>query len=177
MRTWSDEKNKSRFYNCKISRTFCYPSAKTFSMPIVKSILKFYVGDGKGWADPFSNNSTIAEYRNDLCEDYENAQFHMDAVDFLKKFENGSLNGALFDPPYSLNQSNIHYGGRRMIRSSVVMDEIARIVRKDGIVISFGWNSTGLGYRRGFEKIEITIINHGGRRNDTIVVVERKIRP
>lgn len=50
-----------------------------------------------------------------------------------------------------------------------------RIVHQGGIVISFGWNSTGIGKKYGFEKIEILLVAHGSQHNDTIVVVERKI--
>lgn len=54
------------------------------------------------------------------------------------------------------------------------MDEIARIVAPGGLVISFGWDSTGMGKGRGFETVEILLVNHGACHNDTIVTVERK---
>lgn len=53
-------------------------------------------------------------------------------------------------------------------------NEISRILKPNGIVISFGWNSCGIGKNRGFEIIEILLVCHGGHHNDTIVVVERK---
>ena len=54
--------------------------------------------------------------------------------------------------------------------------EIARVVKPNGIVISFGWNSNGIGKTKGFEIIEILLVSHGGNHNDTICVVERKIK-
>ena len=54
--------------------------------------------------------------------------------------------------------------------------EISRIVKKDGIVISCGWNSGGMCKCNGFEIQEILLINHGGPHNDTIVVVDKKIK-
>lgn len=52
--------------------------------------------------------------------------------------------------------------------------EIGRIVKKDGIVITCGWNSGGIGKKYGFEIIEILLVPYGGWHNDTIVTVERK---
>ena len=53
--------------------------------------------------------------------------------------------------------------------------EIKRIVHPDGLVLSFGWNSGGIGKTNGFEMLEILLVNHGGPHNDTICVAERKL--
>ena len=53
-------------------------------------------------------------------------------------------------------------------------DEIARISKLGSVVMSFGWNSNGMGKSRGFSQEEILIVAHGGNHNDTIVTVERK---
>jgi hypothetical protein len=55
-------------------------------------------------------------------------------------------------------------------------DEIARVVRPRGKVISFGWNSNGMGEGRGFKKLKILLVYHGGAHNDTICVVEQKMK-
>jgi len=54
-------------------------------------------------------------------------------------------------------------------------NEIARIVPVGGKVISFGWNSAGMGLKRGFKIIRIMMVAHGGQHNDTIVTVEEKV--
>ena len=53
--------------------------------------------------------------------------------------------------------------------------EIARITKPNSIVITFGWNTNGIGKTKGFEIIEILLVAHGGSHNDTICVVERKL--
>lgn len=53
--------------------------------------------------------------------------------------------------------------------------EIGRIVKPDGIVLCFGWNSGGIGKKLGFEMIEIQLISHGGNHNDTICTAEIKL--
>ena len=49
-----------------------------------------------------------------------------------------------------------------------IKNEITRILKPNGIVISFGWNSGGIGKVNGFNIIEILMIAHGGNHNDTI---------
>ena len=44
----------------------------------------------------------------------------------------------------------------------------------NGIVISFGWNSVGMGFNRGFRQVEIVLISHGMHHNDTIAVMEER---
>ena len=41
-------------------------------------------------------------------------------------------------------------------------------------VITFGWNSGGIGKKYGFEIIRILLVPHGGWHNDTICTVEVK---
>ena len=50
------------------------------------------------------------------------------------------------------------------------------MVKKDGIVITCGWNSGGIGKKYGFEIIEILLVPHGGWHNDTIITVEKKVK-
>jgi hypothetical protein len=41
-------------------------------------------------------------------------------------------------------------------------------------VLSFGWNSAGMGKKYGFEQIEIMLVCHGAAHNDTICLAERR---
>jgi len=49
------------------------------------------------------------------------------------------------------------------------------ILADNAVVLSFGWNSAGMGEKRGFEIIEILLCAHGGGHNDTICVAEKRI--
>ena len=53
-------------------------------------------------------------------------------------------------------------------------NEIARVVKSGGKVISFGWNSGGIGKKNGFDIERILLVPHGGPHNDTIVTVDIK---
>ena len=106
----------------------------------------------------------------------------MDALKFLQTFDDNSVDGVLFDPPYSPRQVQECYEGisgdlkwdGRMTFWSKAKDEVARIVKPRGKVICCAWNSMGLGQGRGFEMTRILLVPHGGSRNDTIVTVEIK---
>ena len=166
-----------------INRKWAMPSSKTFSIkPIVELIDKYNV-DGCVSIDPFANDSKIAMITNDIDTQYD-TDYNMDATDFLKMFEDESVDLVLYDPPYSVRQVSECY---RKLGMSVNMQttqasywtkqkkEIARILRKGGHCITCGWNSGGIGSSNGFEIQEILLVAHGGWHNDTIVTVDKKI--
>ena len=161
----------------RLVRVWDMPHKHTFLIKTVQCLLRRFMQSGKGWADPFANDRSPAQHTNDINPETF-AESHLDAVDFLKKFDDNSLNGVLLDPPYSMHQCTISYEGygtERVIALTPVYDEIARIVKPGGIVITFGWNSNGIGSGRNFNMIEVVIIPHGGHHNDTIVTVEKKL--
>lgn len=106
----------------------------------------------------------------------------MDALDFLKTFGDGVIDGILYDPTYSSRQvrecydgigDSIQWDGKTTFWSKT-KDECARILKPGGKVICFGWNSMGLGMNRGFDMTRILLVAHGGVHNDTICTVEVK---
>jgi hypothetical protein len=161
----------------KLVRVWDMPNRHTFLIPVVQSLLRRYVDSGTRWVDPFANDHSPAQFTNDINPQTQTKE-HLDAVEFLKGFGPDTIYGALLDPPYSLHQctaSYAGYGGQRVNALTPVYDELARIVEPSGLVLSFGWNSNGLGIGRNFEMIEVVLIPHGGHHNDTIITVERKM--
>ena len=154
------------------------PTIWTFRIKPVAALLERYqVGDG--WADPFAGENSPAQYANDI-EGRGNA-YQMDALDFLRTIADCTVSGVLFDPPYSTEQCLRRYtpkqGGTagRAEYWARCKDEIARILKPGGICISFCWDSTGIGKKRGFEIIEVMLLCHGACHNDTIVTIDRKL--
>ena len=121
---------------------------------------------------------------NDIDPQYE-TDYSLDALDFLKVFDEGSVDLVLYDPPYSPRQVSEVY---KKLGMSVNMQttqasywgnqkkEISRIVKVGGYVMTFGWNSGGIGKTKGFEIVEILMVAHGGWHNDTIVTIEKKVK-
>ena len=167
----------------KVSRVWEMPNSNTFDIKCIKKLIAKYHKIGDDSIDPFANKNRTAKITNDLNPDYD-TDYNMDAVEFLKMFGDGSKDLVFYDPPYSLRQVSECYNNvgipvtMETTQSSwrrKHIDEIARITKSNGIVISFGWNSNGIGKVRGFEIIEILLVSHGGSHNDTICTVERKL--
>ena len=77
------------------------PNKNTFEIKPIKSLIDKY-SFGK-IIDPFANKNKIANVTNDLDEQYD-TDYHMDALSFLKMFDDNSVNTVLYDPPYSVRQ-------------------------------------------------------------------------
>lgn len=163
----------------KIERIWAMPSRWTFSIKPIKRLLEQEMTDGL-WVDPFAGKCSPATVTNDLNPENP-ADYHVDALEFLKSIESASVDGVLYDPPYSPRQVKECYDsigiekwdGRTNFWSDA-KNEIARIVKPGGKVICFGWNSMGIGKTRGFKMTKILLVPHGGSRNDTICTVEVK---
>lgn len=158
------------------------PNKNTFDIKPVKELIQSELTDGT-WIDPFANQNKLATITNDLNPAYD-TNYHMDALDFLKTFQNESVDGVLYDPPYSPRQVTECYQGVGMNVTSETTrasfwgnqkKEISRIVKPGGKVITFGWNSGGIGRKYGFEITRILLVPHGGWHNDTICTVEVKV--
>lgn len=158
------------------------PNKNTFDIKPVKELIQSELTDGT-WIDPFANQNKLATITNDLNPAYD-TNYHMDALDFLKTFQNESVDGVLYDPPYSPRQVTECYQGVGINVTSETTrasfwgnqkKEISRIVKPGGKVITFGWNSGGIGRKYGFEITRILLIPHGGWHNDTICTVEVKV--
>lgn len=173
---------EARDDNVKIERKWAMPSKNTFSIPPITRLLQEELTAGK-WIDPFANTSKVATITNDLNPNMP-TDYHMDALEFLKMFDDSSIDGVLYDPPYSPRQvSEVYHGyGKEVTQETTQMsywsrhkDEIARILKPCGTAICFGWNSGGVGLNRGMVMKRILLVAHGGAKNDTIVTVEFKV--
>jgi len=175
----------------KIERVWAMPNKQTFTIKPIKEMLISEIKEGIV-AEPFAYVGTLkklflssAHVRiidNDINPEYE-TNYHMDAVVFLKRFDNNSVDMVVYDPPYSPRQVSECYKNfgktvtqedTRMDFWSRAKDEISRILKVDGKVICFGWNSMGVGKTRGFEMQRILLVPHGGSIHDTICTVEIK---
>lgn len=165
-----------------LNRKWCMPNSNTFDIKPIKELIEKYIYGVV--IDPFANKNRLATITNDLDTIYD-TDYHMDALDFLRMFDNNSVDCVLYDPPYSPRQVSECYSklGKTVDMKTTQASywsnqkkEISRIVKKNGIIITCSWNSGGIGKKYGFEIIEILLVAHGGWHNDTIVTVDRKIR-
>lgn len=169
------------------------PNSETFSIKPIKEFVELYrlkirlrdKGRGKYViVDPFARNSKYGTITNDLNPEFD-TDYHLDALDFLKLLPDECADMVLYDPPYSTRQAVECYKnfGIEVTQETTQaswrarhMDEIARITKPSGVVLCFGWNSNGVGKKRGFRLEEVLLVPHGGSKNDTICTAERKTR-
>jgi hypothetical protein len=172
----------------KFERTWAMPNSDTFSVPCIGEWVQRWLAKSKHAIDPFARNFGGAyPFTNDLNPNTQ-AREHLDAEVFLKKIfvTNGCVfDLAIFDPPYSPRQisecyqeAGIECGMKETQNAALysrVRNQIPPLLDKNGIVLSFGWNSAGMGKERGFEIVEILLVCHGGAHNDTICIAEQKL--
>ena len=158
------------------------PNSNTFSIDCISRIIHRYLLPEMVSIDPFANSSKLAKITNDLNPEFD-TNFHLDATEFLKTFASNSVDFVFYDPPYSSRQVSECYKsvGIEVTTETTQsswrtkhINEISRILKPGGVVMCFGWNSSGVGKERGCQIVEIMLVSHGGSHNDTIVTVERK---
>lgn len=178
-------KNKNYDSIIAISRVWAMPNSNTFSIKPINGFVNKYLKNSEISIDPFARNSQLCSYTNDLNPDTK-AQHHVEALSFLNQLKGKGVGSDLviFDPPYSPRQvkevyNNIgrHFGIKDQQNTGRWVAEknmINQLLKIGGIVLSFGWNTTGMGRKRGYKLIEIMLVCHGGAHNDTICIAERK---
>jgi hypothetical protein len=165
-------------------RTFAMPNSDTFCVKPIAQFVQSYLRLSRGEScDPFARNSKFATWTNDL-NPQTTAEYHMDAVAFLEMLlERGvKCDLAILDPPYSPRQISECYKAvglactmkdtQNAALYKRVRDALLPVLTDDAIVLSFGWNSTGMGPL--FEPMELLLVCHGGAHNDTICIAEKR---
>jgi len=99
------------------------------------------------------------------------ADWYGDAYEYVKQCKD-KYDTILLDPPYAYRKSIEMYNGHKASKLNEIKDMIPNILNKDGIVITFGYQSVSMGKTRGFSQQEILLLSHGGAIHDTIAVIE-----
>lgn len=156
------------------------PTEDTFDCKPIGDFVRQYC-HGASY-DPFARNSTVAKYRNDInpktC-----ATWHMDAERWLLMMADtgNKADCIILDPPYSPRQISECYAAAGLKASmkdtqnaelyARVRRAARRLCQPGTVVLSFGWNSAGMG--DGFSPLELLLVAHGGAHNDTICMAEK----
>ena len=154
-------------------------------LTLIRTNLRRYTFDSpkiKTWVENRSNGKVLNlfagknkldlnETRNDKDKSM-NADYHKDALNFVREWKREKFDTIILDPPYSYRKSMEMYNGNRNSRFKLIADEIPRILKKSGIVISFGYHSTFMGQKRNFKLKELCVFAHGGSQHCTIGIIE-----
>lgn len=122
----------------------------------------------------FAGNTRLAvnETRNDL-DPAMPADYHLDALDFLRSWTGPKFQTVLLDPPYAYRKSMELYKGIVCSPFRQLKDAIGDCLQPEGIVITFGYHSVVMGKGRGYQIERLALFSHGGAIHDTIASVER----
>jgi hypothetical protein len=161
------------------------PSPDTFSVPPIGAFVRRYLANSTTSIDPFARNNRWATATNDINPE-TSAEYHLDAEEFCHEMKRlgQTFDLAIFDPPYSPRQISECYKGMGLSVGTKetqnaalykrVRDALLPVLTPNATVISFGWNSGGMGQGRGFSLIEMLLVAHGGAHNDTICIAEQR---
>lgn len=164
----------------RMRRVWAMPAADTFDVPPIGALVRKYLHGVS--VDPFARNKRWATHTNDLNPETR-AEHHMQAPTFLAMLADQGVSAdvVLFDPPYSPRQVAECYAGigvkatkadtQTAALYAACRREIRRLCKRGSVVLSFGWNTCGMG--PGFRAEELLIVCHGSAHNDTLCLVER----
>lgn len=169
----------------RFSRVWAMPSSETFTVPPIGEFVQRYLAQSAISIDPFARNNDWATYTNDINPN-TTAMHHVDAEKFLESMVKLGLAGkvdlAIVDPPYSPRQVSECYReagiavGMADTQNAALYARVRAallpLLTPEAIVLSFGWNSAGMG--KGWKQLEIMLVAHGGAHNDTICLAEQR---
>ena len=172
------------------SQTFAMPNSNTMSIKPIKEFTESWINliepinNQAIIVDPFAKDCKLGTITNDLNPECD-TDYHMRAEDFLDKLILAGVKADLviYDPPYSPRQISECYKSvgikatQQDTQSSFytkIKERIRYLVPVGSMVLSFGWNSMGVG-KKGFETREILLVSHGGAHNDTICVAQERV--
>lgn len=111
--------------------------------------------------------------RNDIDED-RNADLYVDVADLRDHLEPECFDTVVFDPPYSLYQSNLRYDGEQVGHARAAKDGFDYLLKPGGQVIELGYSGSCMPSRLGYERIERVWFNTFGRMKDVLGSIDRK---
>ena len=148
----------------------------TFKSKVIKNWVESHCND-KYVLNLFAGITKISgclEVRNDMDKTM-NADYSIDALDFVKEWNGKLFDIVVLDSPYSYRKLMEFYNGHKASRFNQLKDLIPNIIVSNGAVITFGYQSVSMGIVRGFEQREVLLMSHGGAIHDTIAVLEQSM--
>jgi len=146
------------------------PKKFTFEQPQLK---KWTERNCKGKVlNLFAGKTTLLadEFRVDMNREMK-ANWYGDAFEFVMTTDM-KFDTVILDPPYNLRKSREKYKGKYMGSYTKIKNELHRILNEGARVISYGYDTVGMGKSRGFEKTEVCVVCHNGDHNDTLCLIE-----
>lgn len=113
-------------------------------------------------------------HRVDSSDEFD-PDYNMEIYEFIKGAKKMGIkyDFIVLDPPYNLRKSREKYGDKYIGSYTKIKNELIHILNDYGVIVSFGYDTTGMSESRGFKKFVVGMVCHSGDHNDTLVVAER----
>ena len=185
----------------KFSYAMTKITSEPFSMPKVRKILDQVINQATREldfgmpliVDPFARSSflTLGNHNtitNDLDPQFTHCDYNLTAHEFAVEIKGSGveIDVLVFDPPYSLRQVKECYEGigkdlelwQTHNMWGKCKDDLASCMKLGSYAVSLGWDTHGMGEKRGFKKMEIHNFEQGGNEYayNLLVTVERKVQ-
>lgn len=112
--------------------------------------------------------------RNDINPNRE-ADTHYDVCEISDHFERNSFHTIIFDPPFDQSQAEDKYDGMHATDIHKSFECFNELVKTDGTVITFGWNSWGMSSYDSFDREKTYLLQRGPTLQDVIVSIDRRV--
>jgi len=154
----------------------CQPPKKwTFEQPRLKKWVE-------GWCrgkvlNLFAGRTLldVEETRVDIDCDVP-ADYYLDCREFLWGYiAKSKFDTVILDPPYTWRKAKEKYNGNMIGQYPQLKNELLDFIQDDARVISLGWDTVGMSKSRGFKKIAVCVVCHGGDHRDTLCLVEERL--
>lgn len=112
--------------------------------------------------------------RNDLNPDRD-VDYNVDVAEIAEHLDHCSFDTIIYDPPFSLGQSEDKYDSIHVEAESQAKREFHKLLKPNGKVVQFGYTTTCMPGELGYSREAIAIFNTLGPRNDILGTVDRKL--
>lgn len=112
--------------------------------------------------------------RNDIDKDRD-ADLHVDVREIHRHFENQSFDSAVLDPPFDPGRAAKLYEGWHGSEYASARDAVGELVRPGGTVVELGWNSYGLGDKKGWERQGWYVYPQASFKGDIHLTIDQRI--
>lgn len=153
----------------------CY--SWTFDAPKVKEVVESLCNGKTLNLFAGKNKLDIDEVRVDLSNEFK-PDYNMNAQDYLQFAldNNWIYDNIVYDPPWNKRKSKEFYNGNYIGQFTKLKNNIAKILKLHGQIISIGYELSNFGKSRGFELSKVYVINSFGEIRPYFISVETKIK-
>lgn len=166
----------------KMSYAWAMPNKWTFQMKPIKEFVEKEIFKHKQILIPFAGQQRWEAHTGityiDIEADRPFPYLHGDCREVMKGLVQSGMkyDCIISDPPFSFFQAVHSYGNEKLQDITYCKRLYDKLLKPGGIIIHCGFNSTGMGLKMRYKKIELLVVNCGGSHNDFLILKERKMQ-